>query len=126
VRDLVQHLVDRSRVAVAVDRAGEGAGAGVEHHRDAQLGAALVDEVEHAFGGGEAAVDGVQLDRCRAERELALQLLGDGVVHVRVEVGDQPEAARVVLDQRQQVLDRLGAGHPWAVLAHQQRHVDAF
>jgi hypothetical protein len=51
VGDVLDELVDGGRVAEAVDGAGEGAGAGVEHHRHAQLGAALVDQVEDALGG---------------------------------------------------------------------------
>src|SRR5512132_315718 len=125
VGDVLDELVDRGRVAEAVDGPREGAGAGVEHHRHPQLGAALVDQVEHALGGREAAVDRVQLDRGRAQGELAVQLLGDRVVQVRVEVGDRPEPARVALDHRQQVLDGLDPGDPGAVLAHQQGHVDA-
>jgi hypothetical protein len=97
----------------------------VEDHGNAQLGTAPVNQVERALGGREAAVHRVQLDRHRAQGQLALQLLGDRVVEVGVEVGDQAEPPRVVLQQRQQVLDRLDAGHLRAVLAHQQGHVDA-
>ena len=46
-------------------------------------------------------------------------------MHLRVHVGHQAEPARVVLDQRQQVLDRLDPGRPRAVLGEQQRDVDA-
>src|SRR5215211_1931841 len=116
---------DGGGVAEAVDGTGEGSGAGVEHHRHPQLGAALVDQVEDALGGCEAAVDRVQLDRGRAKGELAVQLVGDRVVQVGVEAGDGPEPARVVLDQGQEVLDGLDPGDPGAVLAHQQGDVDA-
>src|SRR5215217_5805720 len=51
VGDVLDELVDGGRVAEAVDGAGEGAGAGVEHDRHALLGAALVDQVEDTLGG---------------------------------------------------------------------------
>src|SRR4029450_7651525 len=78
VGDVLDELVDGGRVAEAVDGAGEGARAGVEHDRHALLGAALVDQVEHALGGWEAAVDRVELDRGRAQGELAVALGGGG------------------------------------------------
>src|SRR5215218_4612307 len=51
VGDVMDELVDGGGVAEAVDGPGEGAGAGVEHDRHAPLGAALVDQVQHAVGG---------------------------------------------------------------------------
>ena len=67
---------------------------------------------------------GVQLQRRCAEVELAGHLVRDREVQVRVDVGDRPEPLRVVLDDREQVLERLHAGRLRAVLAEEQRHVD--
>ncbi|MFC4120517.1 hypothetical protein [Nonomuraea zeae] len=59
----------------------------------------------------------MQLERRRAEVELAADLCGEREVQVRVDVGDRAEPGRVVLDDRQQVLERLRAGRLRAVLA---------
>ena len=67
----------------------------------------------------------VHLERDRAQGELPGQFGVDRVVQVRVDVGDQREAARVVGGQRQQVLGRLHAGRLGAVLADHQGVVHA-
>ena len=68
----------------------------------------------------------VQLDRDGAEVELAGRFGGQRGVHGRVHVGHQAEPPWIVRDQRQQVLDRLDACRPRAVLGEQQGDVDAF
>jgi hypothetical protein len=67
----------------------------------------------------------VQLQRGRPQVELPAYLVGDREVQVRVDVGDGPEPGRVVLHDRQQVLEPLVAGRLRRVLAEQQRMVDA-
>src|SRR5262249_58865039 len=79
---------------------------------------------ELGAGGAAPAVNGVHLQAGGTQRKLPGELVGHRVVQVRVEVGQEPEPRRVVLDDRQQVLGRLDAGHLRAVLAQQEGVVD--
>ncbi len=67
----------------------------------------------------------MDLERDGAEVELALELVRRRMMQVRVEVRDQAHAAGVVLDERQDVLDRLDPRHLRAVLGEHERDVDA-
>ena len=95
----------------------------MHHQRHAPLDEHLVRREQRGVVDPEAAVHRVQLQSRRAEVELATQLLVDREVQVRVDVGHRPEPPRVLLHDRQQVLETLVAGGLRAVLAQQQRHV---
>ena len=113
------------RVGQLVHRAGEAARAAVHDQRHTALDEHLVGRVERGVVAAEAAVHRVQLECRGAVVELAADLVSDREVQVRVDVGDRTEPPRVVLDDGQQVVEGLVAGGLGAVLAEEQRGVDA-
>ena len=90
-----------------VARARERARARVHDDRELFCLAVRVDGVKLGGIHREARVHGMQFERDRAEVTLAAQFGEEGVVDVRVDVGDQPEPVRVVLGEGDGVLDGL-------------------
>src|SRR5262249_50098833 len=123
--EVAQHVVQQHRVGELVGAAREHAGAAVHHEGDSRLLAGFVGRVQGRVVRGDAGVHRVDLQRDGAEVKLALELLVNRVVQVRVDVGDDLDALRVARRERQHVLYRLDAGRLGAVLGHQQGDVDA-
>ena len=123
--EVVDDVVQLPRVHVAVRGSRVHARPEVDDDRNAALLADRVRLVERPRIDRKAAVHGVDLESHCAEGQLALELVGHGMMQMWVEVGDQAHAAGVVLHERQDVLDGLDAGHLRAVLGEHEGDVDA-
>jgi hypothetical protein len=123
--EVPEHIVQEDGVGVLVAGTRERARAAVHHQRNSGLLAEFVSRIEAPVVRGDSRVYGVQFAGDRAQVDLALQFFLDRIVQMRVDVGDQLDAPGVVPGQREHVLDGLYAGDTRAVLAEQQRDVDA-
>src|SRR5215204_917484 len=125
VGEVADDVLDQGRVGVAVRRTREDTRAAVEDYGEAFPFAVGVGRVEHTVVGGEGPMDGMDLESDRAELDLALQLVYQREVQVRVEVRHEVEAFGVMGEERDQVLHGLYACGLRAVLAEKNCDVHA-
>jgi hypothetical protein len=98
----------------------------VEDHGQASFLQDPVDREELGMVHRKSPVDGVKLEAYRTGLQLALEVLHQRVVQVRVKVSEETEAARVVGHHGQEVLIGMDPYGAEAVLGKQQDHVHPF